>query len=195
MRGLIITYHGFANFPVDHRIIGRFLYDEGYDIVHAVLAGHYYSGDQWPSTTLSKEYGGGTVPQTVFKNPELRSLLESSRTDPSRIPVLINRLIQLEPNFERVMSAQTYMASLDRDEDANFARFFDSNHRDYATGAPSTCACAKHIQAPSTSWGYQWAALSRSQLQHYILSGSKGASPWRRSWRSGNSFPVRRGRS
>lgn len=30
------------------------------------------------------------------------------------------------------MSAQTYMSSLDQDEDPNFSAFFNSNHRDYA---------------------------------------------------------------
>lgn len=132
VRGLVITYHGFGQYPYDHRIIGRYLYDQGYDVLHTMLAGHFFGGTKWPSTKLSKEYGGDTIPQTVFQNPELQGLLKAVNTDPTRIPVLIERLTQLNPDFERVMSAQTYMNSLDQDEDPNFARFFDSNHRDYA---------------------------------------------------------------
>lgn len=132
VRGLVITYHGFGQYPYDHRIIGRYLYDQGFDVLHTILAGHFFSGSKWPSTKLSKEYGGDTVPGVVFQNPELRDLLQASQTDPTRIPVLINRLTQISPDFERVMSAQNYMNSLDQDEDPNFAKFFDSNHRDYA---------------------------------------------------------------
>lgn len=132
VRGLVITYHGFGQYPYDHRMIGRYLYDNGYDVLHTMLAGHFYGGHKWPSTKLSKAYGGDTVPQLVFQNAELRGLLADSNKDPTKIPVLINRLTQLSPDFERVMSAQTYMNSLDQDEDPNFASFFDSDHRDYA---------------------------------------------------------------
>ncbi len=145
VRGLVFTFHGFAQYHYDHRIIGRYLYDQGYDIVHTMLAGHMYSGKQWPQTLLSEEYGGKSVPQTVFQNPELQRLLAETQTDPTKIPRLITRLQQLNPDFERVMSAQTYMNSIDSDEDPNFQRFFDSNHRDYFhEGAKYLRMCDAH---------------------------------------------------
>ena len=145
VRGLVLTFHGFAQWHWDHRIIGRYLYDQGYDIVHTALAGHMYTGEHWPLTLLSEEFGGKTVPQTFMQNEELRSLLQQSERNPLVIPRLITRLQQLNTDFERVMSAQTYYNSIDNDEDPNFARFFDSTHRDYYhEGARYLRMCDSH---------------------------------------------------
>ncbi len=133
VRGLIVTFHGYSGKHYDHRILNRYLYDQGYDIFNTMLAGHMYTGHYWPATKLAEAYGGKTVPQDVFKNPELRSLLGQAQSNPALIPRLLTKLREVNPDFERVMSAQTYMNSLDQDEDPNFGSFFDSTHRLYAT--------------------------------------------------------------
>lgn len=129
VRGLIMTFHGFSGTHYDHRILGRYLYDQGYDVFNTMLAGHMFDGKHWPETLLADAYGGKTVKETIAKDPELMQMLAQSRSNVAIIPDLLSRLREKNPDFERVMSAQTYMAALDDDEDPNFAKFFDSEHR------------------------------------------------------------------
>lgn len=132
IRGLIVTYHGFSGRHYDHRILNRYLYDNGYDVFNTMLSGHMYTGKYWPTTKLSKEYGGDTVAGDIMSDPELGAMAAGINQNPGQIPTLLTRLREANPDFERVMSAQTYMTSLEKDEDPNFSTFFDSTHRLYA---------------------------------------------------------------
>lgn len=122
VRGLVVTFHGFSGRHYDHRTLNRYLYDNGYDVLNTMLSGHMHTGKYWPSTKLSKEYGGDTVAADIMSDPELTALAGGINRKPCPIPLLLTKLRQANPDFERVISSQTYMKSLDEDEDPNTQR-------------------------------------------------------------------------
>lgn len=133
VRGLVVTYHGFSGTYYDHRVVAKYLYVNGYDVFNTMLAGHMYSGDHWPVTVLSDEYGGDTVQATVARDREAQQLLAESSKNPAVIPRLLRRLREVDPEFSRLPSANDYMTAIEDDEDPDFSKIFSSSHRDYLT--------------------------------------------------------------
>lgn len=111
----------------------QYLYDSGFDVFHTILAGHMCSGKHWPQTKLAAAYGGESVGQNIAQDAELMGMIGKVNSNPGLTPQLLTRLSEKNPDFEHILSAQTYMAPLDKDEDPNFSQFFDSQHREYAT--------------------------------------------------------------
>ncbi len=93
IRGLVVTFHGFSNTHYDHRILCKYLYDNGFDIFNTVIAGHMYDSRNWPATRLRTECGGETIPENIRNSEILSTLLEQAQRDTALMPRFLTNCV------------------------------------------------------------------------------------------------------
>jgi alpha-beta hydrolase superfamily lysophospholipase len=135
--GTVMMFHGFSARPHQMWRLADYLFRNGFNIYQPSLAGHVYlpPSQYWCQVDLKPEIAG-PLKEKVNQDPVLQAYLANVAANPSfarpsynqRI-ALIKRLTDLDPRLLEVIQA------IERTDDPNFDRYFDSNHMNYLSDA------------------------------------------------------------
>jgi esterase/lipase len=138
IQGTVLIFHGFSAKPHQTWRLADYLFRNGFNVYQPSLAGHVYINPArtWPQIDLKPEIAN-PLKAKVQQDPVLRNYLTnvSSKADGFTHPgfnqrlALIARLIKIEPRLLDIVQ------SIERPNDPDFDKYFDSSHREYLLNA------------------------------------------------------------
>ncbi|QIZ71955.1 serine aminopeptidase domain-containing protein [Oxynema aestuarii] len=138
IRGTVMMFHGFSAKPHQMWRLADYLFHNGFNVYQTTLAGHHLlpPHQYWPQVDLKPEIYD-PLRKKVKKDPVLNQFFNnisdnpSGFTQPSALQqkALLARLLILEPRLLNIMQA------IEREDEDEFDRYFNSSHEDYLTCA------------------------------------------------------------
>lgn len=138
INGTVIIFHGFSAKPTQLKELSDYLFANGFNYYQANLANHTLQPPDkyWCQIDLKPEILN-PLREKVQKDRVLRNFIENLPENPNQFlrpsviqqVSLISRLLLIEPRLIDIVPA------IERDEDPDFDRYFNSNHMDYLTDA------------------------------------------------------------
>jgi pimeloyl-ACP methyl ester carboxylesterase len=135
--GTVLIFHGFSAKPHQMWRLADYLFQNGFNVYQATLAGHALvrPAQNWPQVDLKPEIAvplknkidSDPVLQNYFKN--LSSNMEGKRPNRLQQMALVARLLQIEPRLLDIRKA------IESPRDPNFDRYFISSHLQYIADA------------------------------------------------------------
>jgi pimeloyl-ACP methyl ester carboxylesterase len=155
IQGTILLFHGFSAKPHQLWRLADYLFQNGFNIYQAGLAGHalIHPARNWPQVDLKPEFA---VPlkASLAKDPVLQTYFNNlaqgtSSRRPNRLQqvALLARLIALEPRLLDIAKA------MELADDPDFDRYFDSSHLAYLTEAETRLAELDALPGPVYALG------------------------------------------
>ena len=138
--GTVLCFHGFSGGPYGNRILVKYLYDSGFNVFSAILAGHSYSGDYWPQVNLAEKHGGKDAGRKLREDPVIQKMMREGSSggraqfSPDALPELLRRIIEIAPEMRGINPAE-YISAIMNDNDPRFDDIFDSTHMQYLVSA------------------------------------------------------------
>lgn len=137
IRGTVLIFHGFSAKPHQMWRLADYLFQNGFNIYQATLAGHSLiaPGKNWPQVDLKPEIA---IPlkQKVQQDPVLRPFIANlaanpsgAQPNPTQQAALLARLLLIEPRLVDIIQ------SIQRPDDPDFAEYFISSHENYLADA------------------------------------------------------------
>jgi pimeloyl-ACP methyl ester carboxylesterase len=142
--GTVMVFHGFSNRPHQMWRLASYLFQNGFNVYQAGLAGHSFlpANTYWPQIDLRPEYAE-PIKQNVRQDPVLMEMVaniigkESGQLQPLSLlqkTALSARLLKIEPELLEIKRA------MENYDDPNFDRYFISSHGNYLIDARSRLA-------------------------------------------------------
>ena len=141
--GTVMIFHGFSAKPHQTWRLAAYLFENGFNVYQASLAGHSLlrPAQNWPQIDLKPEIAN-PLKEKIQKDPVLMTYLANISANPegSARPgytqrlALIARLLRIEPRLLDIIKA------IESPNDPDFDRYFISSHRDYLTHAKARLA-------------------------------------------------------
>jgi pimeloyl-ACP methyl ester carboxylesterase len=135
IQGTVLLFHGFSNRPHQMWRLADYLFQNGFNVYQANLAGHAFLPPDgfWPQIDLKPEYA---IPlkQKVSEDPVLMNFLHNmahqdtsqlKRPNPIQMAALVQRLLKIEPRLLDMKQA------LENYDDPDFERYYISSHTQY----------------------------------------------------------------
>ncbi|MBW4522849.1 MAG: alpha/beta fold hydrolase [Scytolyngbya sp. HA4215-MV1] len=144
IRGTVMIFHGFSAKPHQMWRLATYLFENGFNVYQASLAGHSLlrPAKNWPQIDLKPEIAN-PLKDKIQKDPVLMTYLANISANPggsSARPgymqrvALIARLLKIEPRLLDIVKA------IESPNDPDFDKYFISSHRDYLTHATARLA-------------------------------------------------------
>lgn len=175
--GTVILWHGGFSYPKALSMLGAYLFDNGFNVFLAPVAGHSFKGDHWPSTLLRKEYGGCEVKELLLADPQISELARGIGNGTIMVPVhaphgfvmkdMIREALRIleEGLTPKVFDSLKYALNLLIREDyykgfeKDIARFFESDHARYDTVPYAHTQLVSALPGPLHVGGFSMGAL------------------------------------
>ncbi len=155
VQGTVLLFHGFSAKPHQLWRLADYLFHNGFNLYQAGLAGHalIHPDRNWPQVDLKPEFA---VPlkASLAKDPALQNYLKNlsqntGTSRPNRLQqvALLAKLIATEPHLLDMAKA------MERADDPDFDRYFQSSHLAYLTEAEARLAELDALPGPVYSLG------------------------------------------
>ena len=151
VRGTVMIFHGFSARPHQMWRLADYLFKNGFNVYQCAIAGHTYINPDkhWPQVDLKPEIRE-PLRAKVKQDPVLKRFFQNlKRTDgqgkrlgPLQMLSLVRRLRRLDANTVDMILA------LERYNDPDFDRYFDSNYMAYLTDAEARLAELEAMPGP-----------------------------------------------
>jgi|GEM_PF-418428 len=150
-RGTVLIFHGFSGRPDQMWRLADYLFQNGFNVYQATLAGHAFlpAAKYWPQVDLKPEI---MIPlrEKVQQDPVLQNYLANlaGESDKFQRPsyqqqiALMARLQKIEPRLLDIMAAA------ELENDPQFDSYFDSSHMNYLTEAHQRLAELEAMPGP-----------------------------------------------
>lgn len=136
--GTVLLFHGFSARPHQMWRLANYLFNNGFNIYQATLAGHekVQPAKNWPQIDLRPEYVGPLM-SMVQQDPILSVALHASTSmgkastqmAPGQQAALLQRLFQVFPQLVDISAA------ISQPDHPDFERYFSSSHEQFLTDA------------------------------------------------------------
>lgn len=151
IHGTVLIFHGFSGKPKQMSLLSDYLFANGFNYYQTNLAGHALQPPSkfWCQVDLKPEIYN-PLREKVQKDSVLTNYIANFPTDPNKFvrPTfqqqtgLVARLLLIEPRLLDIVPA------IERDNDPDFYRYFDSNHMEYLTHAQQRLAELDDMPGP-----------------------------------------------
>ena len=151
IHGTVLMFHGFSAKPHQMWRLAEYLFQNGFNVYQATLAGHAFAlpDKYWPQVDLKPEIAT-PLRQKVQKDPVLQNYFANLAANPSdrRSPsatqriALMARLLAIEPRLLDIVQAIT------QPDDPDFERYFISSHLNYLSEAKARLAELDALPGP-----------------------------------------------
>ncbi|MBD2093680.1 alpha/beta hydrolase [Trichocoleus sp. FACHB-591] len=150
VHGTILMFHGFSAKPHQMWRLAEYLFQNGFNVYQATLAGHAFAlpNKHWPQVDLKPELAE-PLRRKVQQDPVLQNYFANLSANPSdRRPsatqriALLARLLAIEPRLLDMMQA------ISRPDDPDFERYFISSHLEYLSEAKARLAELDALPGP-----------------------------------------------
>ena len=152
IRGTVLMFHGFSAKPAQMWRLADYLFNNGYNVYQATLAGHAYSipDRYWPQVDLKPEIAD-PLRAKVQHDPVLASFLANlaaaesgaaQSLNPVQMAGVIARLNVIEPRLFEIIAA------IEDPQQPDFDRYFDSSHLAYLEDASARLADLASLPGP-----------------------------------------------
>jgi pimeloyl-ACP methyl ester carboxylesterase len=138
IRGTVLMFHGFSAKPHQMWRLADYLFQNGFNVYQATLAGHSFAPPDryWPQVDLIPEIAE-PLKQKVMQDPVLQVYFANLAANPEQVdrpnPVqqkaLLARMIAIEPRLLDIIQ------SIQLNHDPDFERYFISSHLNYVKEA------------------------------------------------------------
>nr|WP_290221185.1 alpha/beta hydrolase-fold protein [Trichocoleus desertorum] len=149
--GTVLMFHGFSAKPHQMWRLAKYLFQNGFNVYQATLAGHEFAlpNKYWPQVDLKPEIAT-PLRQKVQKDPVLQNYFAnlaahpSDRRNPSATQriALTARLIAIEPRLLDIIQA------ISQPDDPDFERYFISSDLNYLSEAKARLAELEALPGP-----------------------------------------------
>lgn len=176
--GTVIFWHGITDRPSNESLIGRYLFENKFNVFLAPLAGHSLEASRWPSTILRESKGLQAARSIILADPELRNIIDSVNNGTLPPPVLqptpgfnlsaaIDRMmIMLKKGLSasdfknvrkavRILTTENYFPGLEK----KFFRFFNSDHTRYESTPLEQLSLVSALPGPVYLGGFSLGAI------------------------------------
>ncbi|MGD1806624.1 hypothetical protein ACP6PL_14445 [Dapis sp. BLCC M126] len=135
--GTVMMFHGFSSRPDQMWRLCDYLFNNGFNVYQAGLAGHpfIHAEVNWPNISMKPEYRQPIV-DTINQDPILRDIFQSlgqdNKSGEQKAPTLaqelklVERIVELNP-----IRLAEMIEALTHPKDKQFNDFFDSSHAHY----------------------------------------------------------------
>ncbi|HEY9862344.1 MAG TPA: alpha/beta fold hydrolase [Candidatus Obscuribacterales bacterium] len=151
IHGTVLMFHGFSAKPHQMWRLAEYLFQNGFNVYQATLAGHAFAlpDKYWPQVDLKPEIAT-PLRQKVQRDPVLQNYFANLAANPSdrRSPsatqriALMARLLAIEPRLLDIVQAIT------QPDDPDFERYFISSHLNYLSEAKARLAELDALPGP-----------------------------------------------
>ncbi|MEA5573802.1 alpha/beta fold hydrolase [Calothrix sp. UHCC 0171] len=151
IHGTVVIFHGFSGKPKQMSKLSDYLFANGFNYYQTNLAGHALQPPSkfWCQVDLKPEIYK-PLREKVQKDSVLSNYIANFPTDPNKFQrpslqlqaSLVARLLLIEPRLVDIVPA------VERDNDPDFYRYFDSNHMEYLTHAQQRLAELDDMPGP-----------------------------------------------
>ncbi|BAZ38257.1 hypothetical protein NIES4101_41940 [Calothrix sp. NIES-4101] len=151
IHGTVVIFHGFSGKPKQMSKLSDYLFANGFNYYQTNLAGHALQPPSkfWCQVDLKPEIYK-PLREKVLKDSVLSNYVANFPTDPNKFQrpslqlqaSLVARLLLIEPRLVDIVPA------VERDNDPDFYRYFDSNHMEYLTHAQQRLAELDDMPGP-----------------------------------------------
>ncbi|MEL6813268.1 MAG: alpha/beta hydrolase [Cyanobacteria bacterium J06598_3] len=151
IKGTVLMFHGFSARPHQMWRLANYLFDNGFNIYQATLAGHdkVQPAKNWPQIDLRPEYVGPLM-SIVQQDPILSAALgkptsmgkASTQMAPGQQAALLQRLFQVSPQLADISAA------ISQPNHPDFERYFSSSHRQFLTDGQARLAEISALPGP-----------------------------------------------
>ncbi|MGB2925454.1 MAG: hypothetical protein WBB82_09145 [Limnothrix sp.] len=150
--GTVMLFHGYSARPHQMWRLAEYLFTNGFNVYQCTLAGHTQIRPDlnWPQVDLKSEIReplqakiqNDPVLRKFFANLQNASNSQAATPSPLQMWSLVRRLRRLDANIVDMILA------VERDNDPDFDRYYDSNHLDYLTDAEARLAELEAMPGP-----------------------------------------------
>jgi esterase/lipase len=151
IHGTVVIFHGFSGKPPQMSKLSDYLFANGFNYYQTNLAGHTLKPPSkfWCQVDLKPEIYN-PLREKVQKDSVLSNYIANLPTDPNKFQRpsfqqqagLVSRLLLIEPRLLDIVPA------IERDNDPDFYRYFDSSHMEYLTHAQQRLAELDDMPGP-----------------------------------------------
>jgi esterase/lipase len=151
IHGTVVIFHGFSGKPNQMALLSDYLFANGFNYYQTNLAGHALQppSKYWCQVDLKPEIYK-PLREKVQKDSVLSNYIANFPTDPNKFQRpslqqqagLVSRLLLIEPRLLDIVPA------VERDNDPDFNRYFNSNHMEYLTHAQQRLAELDDMPGP-----------------------------------------------
>ncbi len=152
IRGTVMLFHGFSARPHQMWRLADYLFNNGFNVYQCAVAGHSYINpeENWPQVDLKPEIREplrakvkkDPVLSRFFKNIKNQDGQPGTNLSPLQMLSLVRRLRRLDKNVIDMILA------VERNNDPDFDRYYDSNHMAYLTDAEARLAELEVMPGP-----------------------------------------------
>ncbi|HEY9749293.1 MAG TPA: alpha/beta fold hydrolase [Allocoleopsis sp.] len=151
IQGTVLMFHGFSAKPHQMWRLAEYLFQNGFNVYQATLAGHAFArpNQYWPQVDLKPEIAE-PLRRKVQKDPVLQNYFANLAANPSdrRRPsttqriALTARLLAIEPRLLDIIQA------ISQPDDPDFERYYISSHLNYLSEAKARLAELDALPGP-----------------------------------------------
>ena len=175
--GTVIFWHGGFGMPDNVKLLGRYLFENKFNIFLPPLAGHALNGTRWPYSLLRDDMGGKAAREVLMSDPQIMNISKAITAGELMAPVhapdgfdmdvMVTRVLNLfEKNlstedYDNVMKAfrllvrEDYYPGLEKD----LFKYFESDHFRYDSTAYEQVSLVIPLPGPIYAGGFSMGGL------------------------------------
>ncbi|AFY39623.1 hypothetical protein Lepto7376_3418 [[Leptolyngbya] sp. PCC 7376] len=157
IHGTVMLFHGFSARPHQMWRLADYLFTNGFNVYQCTIAGHSYVNpeDNWPQVDLKSDIRE-PLSTKVKKDPVLSRFFQNLKNPDSQTAATPSplQMLSLVRRLRRLDSKVVDMIlAVERSNDPDFDRYYDSNHMDYLKDAEERLAELEAMPGPIYTLG------------------------------------------